>query len=51
MNDRPAITVAIPTMNGSRHLDETLRGVIGQDGPSFELVVSDDRSTDDTLQR
>ena len=49
MSDRPPITVAIPTLNGSRHLAETLRGVLDQDGPAFDLIVSDDRSTDDTL--
>lgn len=47
--DRPAITVAIPTMNGSRHLAETLSGILRQDGVSFDLLISDDRSEDDTL--
>ena len=47
MTDVP-ITVAIPTMNGSRHLAETLRGVLRQEGISFDLLLVDDRSDDDT---
>jgi Glycosyl transferase family 2 len=45
----PPITVAIPTMNGARHLAETVRSVLGQEGVAFDLLVSDDRSTDETL--
>jgi glycosyltransferase involved in cell wall biosynthesis len=47
--ERPTITVAIPTMNGARHIAETLRGILRQSGVAFDLVVSDDRSDDDTL--
>ena len=36
-------------MNGSRHIVETLRGILGQDGVAFDLLVCDDRSDDDTL--
>lgn len=46
---RPAITVAIPTMNGSRHLAETLRSVLRQEGVAFDVLISDDRSDDSTL--
>lgn len=49
MSAPPLITVAIPTMNGSGHLAETLRGVLSQAGVVFDLIVADDRSTDDTL--
>jgi glycosyltransferase involved in cell wall biosynthesis len=46
---RTPITVAIPTMNGARHLAETLSGVLRQEGVPFDLMVSDDRSDDETL--
>ena len=46
----PSLTVAIPTCNGARHLAEALRSVLSQEGVAFELVVSDDRSDDDTLE-
>ncbi len=49
MNEGPRITVAIPTMNGARHLPEALRGVLVQDGVAFDLLICDDRSSDDTL--
>jgi len=49
LSDDALITVAIPTLNGSRHLVETLRGVLSQDDVRFDLILSDDRSTDETL--
>ena len=48
VSERPSITVAIPTMNGSRHLPETLRSILAQTGPAFDLLLCDDRSDDDT---
>jgi glycosyltransferase involved in cell wall biosynthesis len=46
----PILTVAVPTCNGARHLAEALGSVLAQEGVAFELVVSDDRSDDDTLE-
>jgi GT2 family glycosyltransferase len=46
----PALTVAIPTCNGARHLAEALRSILAQQGAHSELVVSDDRSEDPTLE-
>lgn len=46
--DRPRLTVAVPTMNGARFLARTLRSVLAQSGTSFDLIVSDDRSDDET---
>jgi hypothetical protein len=46
--DGPLLTVAIPTCNGARHLRDALASVLGQD-VDFQLLVSDDRSEDDTL--
>jgi glycosyltransferase involved in cell wall biosynthesis len=45
----PRLTVAIPTCNGAAHLAEALRSVLAQDDVAYELIVSDDRSDDDTL--
>jgi glycosyltransferase involved in cell wall biosynthesis len=45
----PLLTVAIPTCNGAAHISEAVRSVLMQDRVAFELVVSDDRSDDDTL--
>lgn len=41
-------SVAIPAYNCGRYLAETLDGVLGQSYPPFEVVVTDDGSTDDT---
>jgi glycosyltransferase involved in cell wall biosynthesis len=45
----PVITVAVPTCNGAAHLAEAIRGILGQEGVEFELVISDDRSDDETF--
>ena len=45
----PLLTVAIPTYHGAAYLAETIGSILSQDGVDFELVVSDDRSDDDTL--
>jgi GT2 family glycosyltransferase len=43
------LTVAIPTCNGAAHLAEALRGILAQQGVAFELLISDDRSEDGSL--
>ncbi len=45
----PLLTVAIPTCNGAAHLAEAIHSILSQEGTVFELVVSDDRSDDDSL--
>ena len=49
MDSTPDITVALPTCNGARHLREALAGLRDQGNVAFDLVVSDDRSDDETL--
>jgi glycosyltransferase involved in cell wall biosynthesis len=44
------LTVAVPTYNGAAHLAEALRSILAQAGIALELVVSDDRSDDETLE-
>jgi glycosyltransferase involved in cell wall biosynthesis len=39
----------MPTCNGARHLREALAGILAQADVPFDLVVSDDRSDDETL--
>jgi glycosyltransferase involved in cell wall biosynthesis len=43
-----AMSVVIPTRNRATVVVETVRAVLKQDGPSFEVVVIDDGSTDET---
>jgi GT2 family glycosyltransferase len=43
------LSVALPTCNGGAHLRETLSSIRSQDEVAFDLIVSDDRSDDETL--
>jgi glycosyltransferase involved in cell wall biosynthesis len=45
----PLVTVVVPTYNGGRFLDATLRSLGAQTYGNLEVVVVDDGSTDDTL--
>lgn len=50
-SEPPTVSVALATYNGARYIDEQLDSLLAQTAPPFELVVSDDGSTDDTLAR
>lgn len=44
----PKVTVGLPVYNGERYLRETIESILAQDFEDFELLVSDNASTDDT---
>ncbi|HEX7498560.1 MAG TPA: glycosyltransferase family 2 protein [Candidatus Limnocylindrales bacterium] len=44
----PLVTIGIPTYNGARYLAASIDSLLSQDYPNFELVISDNCSTDDT---
>jgi glycosyltransferase involved in cell wall biosynthesis len=46
----PAVTVVIPTHNRRDLLTRTLRSVLSQRGSSFEVLIVDDGSSDDTAE-
>jgi glycosyltransferase involved in cell wall biosynthesis len=46
----PRISVALCTYNGTRYLQEQLDSIAAQTRQPFELIVTDDRSTDGTLE-
>jgi glycosyltransferase involved in cell wall biosynthesis len=46
--DSCEITVILPAFNAAKFLADTLRSVLAQDYPGFELLVIDDGSTDGT---
>lgn len=48
--DNPLVSICIPTYNGAAYLAEALQSAIGQTYPHLEIVVSDDASTDGTLE-
>src|SRR5262249_24012969 len=49
--DTTAVSIAIATCNGARHIDEQLRSLAMQQLLPDELVVTDDASTDHTVAR
>ena len=46
----PRVTVVIPTFNRARFLPETIQSVLDQTYTDFEILISDDASTDNTTQ-
>jgi succinoglycan biosynthesis protein ExoO len=47
--ERPVVSVITANYNGARHLAAAVRSVLDQTLGSLELIVVDDRSTDDSL--
>lgn len=45
----PLVSIGLPTHNGQRYIREALDSLLAQDYPNFEIVVSDNASTDGTL--
>ncbi|MFM2230260.1 MAG: hypothetical protein RL607_1518 [Bacteroidota bacterium] len=50
VSNQPRFTVIIPVRNRSTYLYQTLRTCSNQDYANFEIIVSDDFSTDDTKE-
>jgi glycosyltransferase involved in cell wall biosynthesis len=48
MSGQPLISIGMPVYNGGVYLREALESVLAQEYPHFELIISDDASTDDT---
>ena len=48
MTDIPQLSVGLPVYNGQRYLAEALDALLGQSFTDFELIISDNASTDET---
>lgn len=46
--NRPRVSIGLPVYNGERYLDEAIRSVLDQSYIDFELLISDNASTDGT---
>ena len=47
---KPQISICIPTYNGEKFIARTIQSVLDQTFSNFEVIVSDDGSTDKTLE-
>lgn len=45
---RPLVSIGVPVYNSARHLREALDSLLNQTLADFELIISDNASTDDT---
>ncbi len=47
---RPVVSIIIPAFNAQEHITECIESVLVQSHPSFEIILVNDGSTDDTAQ-
>ncbi len=45
---QPRVSIGLPIYNGEQFLEETLRSFLSQTFTDFELIISDNASTDNT---
>lgn len=50
MNAVPRLSVGLPVYNGEKYLTEALEALLGQSYEDFELIISDNASTDSTAE-
>ena len=50
MTAAPRLSIGLPVYNGDRYLAKSLNALLGQSYEDFELVISDNASTDDTSE-
>jgi glycosyltransferase involved in cell wall biosynthesis len=50
MSNEPLVSVVIPVFNGEQHLEACLKSVVEQTYPRIEVVISDQASTDRSVE-
>ncbi|MFC5996710.1 glycosyltransferase family 2 protein [Pseudonocardia hispaniensis] len=50
MTSAPRLTIGLPVYNGAQYLPEALDALLKQSYPDFELLISDNASTDATME-
>ena len=48
--NQPLVSIGLPVYNGENFLEETLRSLLGQSFTNYELIISDNASTDRTQE-
>lgn len=46
--NQPKVSVCLPTRNGDKHLNKTIKSILNQNYKNFELLISDNNSNDKT---
>ena len=49
MIDKPLVSIGMPAYNGAQYIRKALDSLLAQDFENFELIISDNASTDATL--
>jgi glycosyltransferase involved in cell wall biosynthesis len=49
MSELPLVSICIPIYNGQKYLEETLLSAFNQTYPRVEIIISDDKSSDNSL--
>lgn len=49
MTTTPLVSVCVPTYNGAQYIEEAIHSILDQSYPNLEIIISDDNSSDDTL--
>ena len=50
MNTIPRLSIGLPVYNGENFVAESLEALLGQSYEDFELIISDNASTDGTAR-
>lgn len=50
-NEKMVISIVLPTFNVGRHIDRCIASCINQDYEKFEIIIVDDYSSDDSIEK
>ncbi|MEG4499939.1 glycosyltransferase [Microcoleus sp. F10-C6] len=50
INTKPSVSIGMPVYNGESYIRQALNSLLAQDYPNFELIISDNASTDQTQE-
>lgn len=49
-NNNPIISVCVPVFNGEKSISRNIKSLINQEFKNFEILISNNKSTDKTLK-